>query len=90
MRNSDPLVPYPVAPDWTLDIRCPHGRDVRVDLDIFRSLAVLDDPCPAGKVDRERKEAERLSKQRFRLWREARKFRRGLDSEGRVRKWLTK
>ena len=69
--------PLPIDPDWTVDVRCPHGTLVRGDLDLVRSNQPLVDPCPQAVSAREQlARAEDL--RRMRSWWYKRKARRWL------------
>lgn len=57
MPYVDPR-PLPVAPDWEIDVRCPHGVTIRGDLDLVRSYQPLEDPCEAAVAERAAGKAE--------------------------------
>lgn len=53
---------------WKVDARCPHGRTIRIPLDILQSYGQLSDPCPEAEIERALK-PQRLSRKERRMFR---------------------
>lgn len=65
--------------DWTVSATCPHGVAFRVPVRAFYSMDWVTDGCEQAELERlDAQASKRVG--RFAAWREARRFRRELNS----------